>query len=232
MFKSQNNAISPLQKIPFFSGLPAMDIDQFTRAAKIHSYRRQQAIFLSGDTADRLFAVIDGCVKLYRTTDDGNEAVISLASRGDIFGETDIFADAEYPYSAEAVAESRVAEIPATLLREHLGSTPAVTARMIAMMSKKIRELQAENENLSIKSAPQRVGGLLLHLSAGMPCKGGTFPLPYGKSLAASKLGMTRETFSRALASLRKLGVTSKGHEITIENFECLAAHCKINNSV
>ena len=55
---------------------------------------------------------------------------------------------------------------------------------------------------------------------------GGTFSFPYDKALAAQRLGMKPETFSRALAQLKPLGVTIKGPEIAIDSFSCLTAYC------
>ena len=53
---------------------------------------------------------------------------------------------------------------------------------------------------------------------------------PYDKALAAARLGMKPETFSRALAQLKPYGVTVKGTDIRIENFARLSeyscTHC------
>jgi len=83
---------------------------------------------------------------------------------------------------------------------------------------------------MAIMSAPQRVSCLLLQLSGHMIGNGGTLTFPYDKSLAATRLGMKPETFSRALAQLKPYGVTAKGPEITIESFtrltEFSCGHC------
>jgi CRP/FNR family transcriptional regulator, transcriptional activator FtrB len=40
--------------------------------------------------------------------------------------------------------------------------------------------------------------------------------LPYEKNLVASELGMTRESFSRALSSLEKAGIRVEGQTVVI----------------
>jgi len=93
-------------------------------------------------------------------------------------------------------------------------------------MSREIRKLQIENEHMTIMSASQRVGCLLLQLSSDIGGDDGNFVFPYDKSLAAARLGMKAETFSRSLAQLKPLGVHSDGTETRIDSFRCLAEHC------
>jgi CRP/FNR family transcriptional activator FtrB len=51
--------------------------------------------------------------------------------------------------------------------------------------------------------------------------------LPYEKNLIASQLGITRESFSRALASLQKLGsIDVQGETIIIRDATRLSEAC------
>ena len=99
------------------------------------------------------------------------------------------------------------------------------------ILADEIIDLQRGKKHMAVMSAPQRVGCMLLKLSSGMIGKGGTFVLPYDKSLAASNVGMKPETLSRALKELKAYGVTVKGSEVTIENFTKLAEHCCVHCS-
>jgi CRP/FNR family transcriptional activator FtrB len=50
--------------------------------------------------------------------------------------------------------------------------------------------------------------------------------LPYEKNLIASELGMTRESFSRALSSLEKSGIKVEGQTVAIVDRLRLAHEC------
>lgn len=215
-----------LGELPFFKNLPKSDMEAFFNAARIREYKKQESLFHLGDAADRFFVVLSGWIKLYRETGEGEEAVIAIFTRGDVFGEAAIFSGAGYPFSAQASETSRIIEIPAAVLRMRGRDNHDIMNRVMASMSKEMRNLQLENEHLALMSAPQRVGCLLLQLSAGMVGKGGTFSFPYDKSLAAARLAMKPETFSRALMQLRPVGVTVSGPEVRIENFSCLVDYC------
>jgi CRP-like cAMP-binding protein len=219
-----------LRGLTFFAKLPDANLEAFLKSGRIASYPKQKNIFMQGDAADRLFVVLNGWVKLYRETAEGDEAVIALFTRGDVFGEAAIFGGVGYPFAAEAAEETKLLEIPSAVLREQAKNNHEVMARIMHTMSREMRNLQMENEHLALMSAPQRVGCLLLQLSSGMVGKGGTFSFPYDKSLAAARLGMKPETFSRALAQLKPVGVTVTGPEIAIDEFSVLVdyvcSHC------
>ncbi|MCC7036518.1 MAG: Crp/Fnr family transcriptional regulator [Alphaproteobacteria bacterium] len=215
-----------LRGLPFFAALPETMIQRFVKAGRIVKYTKKQNIFLKGDTADRLFVVLGGWVKLYSETNEGEEAVVALFKRGDVFGEAAIFGNAGYPFAAEAAEETRIIEISGDDLRAQARENHEVMVRIMDSMSREMRNLQMENEHLALMSAPQRVGCLLLQLSAGMIGKGGTFSFPYDKSLAAARLGMKPETFSRALAQLKPVGITVNGPEVTVDSFSTLVDYC------
>jgi CRP/FNR family transcriptional activator FtrB len=81
-------------------------------------------------------------------------------------------------------------------------------------------------KNLKLRSSVQRVGCYLLTLSKrqGTP---GQAVLPYEKNLIASELGITRESFSRALANLEQAGIRVNGQTIMIVDATRLATACQ-----
>ena len=231
MITSDTRTEKILRSFQFFLALPGKDVDTLLAAGTVKSYTKHQHLFMHGDRAGRLFIVINGCVKVYSETKEGEESVINLITAGQSVGEASIFDGAIYPFSASAAESSEVFEISADILKSRAKQSPELTARIMALMSDHLHDLQREKEHLAIMTAAQRVGCMLLKLSANMIGKGGTFTLPYDKSLAASNLGMKPETFSRALKDLRDYGVSVKGSEITVADFSILAHHCCIHCS-
>ncbi|MGM0422986.1 MAG: Crp/Fnr family transcriptional regulator [Pseudomonadota bacterium] len=215
-----------LYDIPFFRALTEEDFKKCYESAHFKTYSKHMPICFQDDKADRFFIVHTGWVKLYRNTEWGEEAIVSLLTRGDIFGKAAIFFKTDYPFSAVAANESRLIEIPGAVLREVTRNNPDILNEIMEEMSRQVRRLQLEKEHMALMDASQRVSCLLVQLSASMKGDGGTFPFPYEKSLAAARLGMKAESFSRALRGLNKQGVHTKGSEVMIENFSRLAEHC------
>lgn len=225
MDKTDTNIARFLKTSPLFAGLSADTVSVLSAAAAQKQFSKGGIVFHQGDRADRVFVVCAGWIKLSRTTAQGEESIAGLFTRGDIFGETSILDAAAYPFTAAAAEDAAVIEIPAAAFVVQAKADSAVMPRLMAVMSREMHKLHMENEHMALMSAPQRVGCLLLQLAAGMAADGGVISFPYDKSLAAQRLGMSPETFSRALAQLKPLGVTVKGPDITVESFSRLIVH-------
>ena len=215
-----------LKSLPFFSGLSEASLNAFAEAGRVRTYRKQEHMVQQGDKADVFFVVMNGWIKLCRQTSEGDESVVAVFTRGDVFGEAAIFTGAGYPYTAEAAEETRTFEIPAAVLEKQARENPDILKRVMAAMTREIEKQQMNNEHMALMSSSQRVGCLLLQLSASMIGTGGTFTFPYDKSLAAAQLGMKPETFSRSLAQLKEADVESRGTEVKVESFCALAKFC------
>ena len=220
-----NRTADFMKNLTFFSGLPKTDTDAFMETASVQHYPKGTRIFHQGDKAESFFVVISGWVRLFRNTVEGDEAFVGLFTRGDVFAEAALFTGGSYPFSADAAEETRILMIPGSVLKNRSRLNPDITARTLASMSREMENLQRQNEQMSIMSTSQRVACLLLQLSSHMAGTGGTFTFPYDKLLAAARLGMKPETFSRSLAQLRPYGVTTKGTEIKIESFTQLTEY-------
>ena len=53
----------------------------------IANYRKNEAIFRQGDSADAVFYIMDGACKVTVVSEKGKEAVVALQEKGDFFGE-------------------------------------------------------------------------------------------------------------------------------------------------
>lgn len=224
--KGNDNQIQYLRSMPLFSDLPEKEREGLLSNVRITSYPKNHHLFHQGDLADKFFIIINGWVKIFRQTAEGEEAIISLLTQGDSFGEAAIFNGSIYPFSAQVNEAAEIADIPARVLKEHAQAEPLVASKIMHLLASDIKRTQLENEHLAVMTAPQRVGCLLLQLSGNMIGKGGTFSFPYDKSIAAAQLGMKPETFSRALSQLKPYGVTVEGPEVKIDSFACLIGFC------
>jgi CRP-like cAMP-binding protein len=179
---------------------------------------------------------MNGWVKLHQATMEGNEAVLALFTRGDSFGEAILIDDAVYPHSAEALEESKIIEFPASLLKEIAACNATFTLHLIQSMTKRIEQLQLENEHLAVMTTIQRVACLinqmcLLQNNLQKHGNKNHLQFPYDKHLAAVRLGMKPETFSRALKELHEAGVDVAHNEITVKGHETLEEICCSNCS-
>ncbi len=208
-----------------FNGMPAETVHVLLGSARVVKASRGTILFVRGDPADRFYVVLEGWVKLSRETADGDEHVIGIFSRGETFAEAAIFGSGGFPVTAEVIERGRLIVIPASPLLSAIRADGGLALNILGAMSRRLRYLVTQVEQIRAKSAPQRVGQFLLRLN---PTEEGsaTIRLPYDKSLIAARLGMKPETFSRALAKLRDFGVRCEGNAVTLAAPAALQRYC------
>lgn len=212
-----------VQQAPFFRGMG----EDLTRAM-IHNrgprrYERGELVFQQGDPADAFFVVLEGWIKLYRELPSGDHIVVTMFASGETFAETAMFLGGRYPASAEAVSPARLVAIHGHALRSAILNTPQIAFDMLAAAALHLKRMVEQIEQLKVRSAPERIADFLL---SQVTVKRGPaeIALPYEKSLIANRLGMQPESFSRALAKLRGVGVIADRERVVIENVARLAA--------
>ncbi len=182
-----------------------------------------QVLFIHEDEAESFFIVVKGWVKLFRETLDGTQAVVDILTTGHVFGETSIFEDGLYPYSAEVAEKGEIVSIPISLLKSEIEQNPKLSMAMLTSMARYRKQQDQELEHRTIQNASQRIGCFLLRLADQGASGPVVIHLPYDKTLVASRLGMQPETFSRALGKLKQAtGIYVKGATIEMDSLDQL----------
>ncbi|MCP4329698.1 MAG: Crp/Fnr family transcriptional regulator [Alphaproteobacteria bacterium] len=208
-------------RTPLFVRLPAERLQTLLTEALVKPYRRGEILFFQDEPADRFFFVLDGWVKIFRLTSHGEESVINVFTRGDSFAEAAIFELGTFPVTAQAAEDSRVLAIMATPFLRKLSSEPELCLNIMASMSRHLRSLVSQLEQLTTKSSVQRLAEFLVHMA---PYGSGAaeIRLPVDKSLIAGRLGMQPETLSRSLSKLRSVGVDTRQDRVRIDDVATL----------
>jgi CRP/FNR family transcriptional regulator, dissimilatory nitrate respiration regulator len=207
--------IAALRAIPLFAKLSDRALALLVGVAQVRAVTRGATLFVQDEPADRFFVLLDGWVKLFRLTREGAEAVVHVIGPAESFAEAAMFADGKFPVCAEAVTDGRVMTLTADGFARCLREDERIAFGMLGSLSLRLRDLVTQIEQLQVQPAPQRVAAFLLRFC---PVGEGaaSFALPFDKALVARRLGMQPETFSRALAKLRAVGVDTQGGAVTV----------------
>jgi CRP/FNR family transcriptional regulator, dissimilatory nitrate respiration regulator len=227
------NSLSPLCSadlaaacgVPLFSGLKREQVSELVAHASVRILDRDTLLFSAGDRADRFFIVVEGAVRLIMLNADGDETVIDIVEAVNTFAEAAMFGSGRFPVSGEAMPGTRLIVIEAQRLLRKLRDDPSLGLAMLAALGRWQLRLTAELYRLKWLSPTQRLAWYLLRLaevSAG-PAR---IRLPYRKAIIAGRIGITPESFSRALARLARHGVESRGNEIVVADVAELVRLC------
>jgi len=171
-------------------------------------------VFRRGTPPARVFFVLEGEVRLVRTSASGAEIVLQRASSG-FLAEASLEA-ARYHCDAVAAADSRLLAFPIGPFRDALRRVEAFRSFWIARLAREVRALRSQNERLALRSAAERVEHYI-------EAEGdrGRLELARSRKAWAAELGLTHEALYRTLAGLQRAGrlvVTRKGgrHLLTL----------------
>jgi CRP-like cAMP-binding protein len=208
--------------MPLFAGLSEIALLRLIGNAAPRRRDKGHVLFERGDPTDCFYVVLEGWVKLCRHTADGQEIVLGIFARGEAFAEAAMFMGGEFPASAEVVGDSRLLTFRREVVFARLRDDADLAMGMLASTSRHLKLLVEQIEQLKGRSGIKRVGEFILKLCPeyeGSAVVG----LPYEKALIAARLGMKPESFSRALAGLRRVGVRTERNHITVADIRTLA---------
>ena len=166
--------------------------------------RAGQPLFHEGDPATRVFTLTRGVLKLYKLLPDGRRQVTGFMFPGDFLG---IAVDDEHAFTAEAVADSQVCWFPRNRFGEFAEGHGHLERELYRIAAHELAAAQAQMVLLGRKTAAERLASFFLALldraekAAGQKVR--MIELPMSRMDIADYLGLTKETVSRMLASLK-----------------------------
>jgi CRP-like cAMP-binding protein len=213
-----------IKNLCFFKEGSEEFFSQLIKQHRILALEKGNLLFVSDEPATQFYIILEGWVKLFRETLDGTQAVIDILTSKHIFGETSIFQNNTYPYSAETTEPSTIIALPIYILKDELQRNPKFALTMLNTMANYRKDQDMELEHLTLQTAPQRIGCFILRLAnPNIQQTNIIIHLPYDKTLIASRLGMQPETFSRALSKLKEAtGIKIKGATVEMDSLEPL----------
>jgi CRP-like cAMP-binding protein len=204
----------------------------FAAKCPLKHYAKGTELFVMGDPAACFFFIVEGWVKLYRATREGEESIINIFAPGETFAEAAVLGPMQrYPVNAQAVEDTALLEIPRSLFVEMIRADSDFALSILGAISAKQRYLIQQIEQLTVREAPQRIGTFLLRLCPPGSVHDVEVGLPYDKSLIARRLNIQPETFSRAFKKLEPHGVTLKGRIAAIADIQRLEAFCDFEDA-
>jgi CRP/FNR family transcriptional regulator len=170
---------------------------------------RGQVLFREGDYGDRLYIVVEGKLKIGRSSADGRESLLSVLGPGDMFGELTVFDPDARMGTAVAVTECRLYSLSADHLRSWLAQHPDVSLALLRQLSRRLRRSSEVLSDLVFSDVPGRVAKSLLDLATRFGVS-----TPEGIHVAhdltqeelAQLVGASRETVNKALADFASRG--------------------------
>lgn len=210
----------------FLEAMPATDTEALLAAGRARTYRKAAPLLVEGESSDRIAVILSGRVKVFVSTDDGREVVLSMRGPGDLIGELSFLDGAPRSATAAAVEEVRALIVTSVEFKSFLGSRPAAALVLLQLLSRRLREADAKLAEFTAHDSVGRVARRLLELADryGRDEEGGrSIDLTLSQEELAGWTGSSREAVSKALSALRQLGwVQTRRRGFVILDMEAL----------
>ena len=187
-----------------------------------------ELLFSEGEPCNGLHIIARGKVRLFKTSVNGREQVLSVNVSGESVAEIPVFDGGPYPASAVALEETEIVFISRRDFNAYCLEHPEVPLKVLTVVGARLRNLVGIIEELSFTTIRQRLISTLLKLAQSegrKTARGIEFQLPASHQELANQLGTVRELISRNLMRLQAEGLLDvDARQIVVKDVEGLNA--------
>lgn len=208
-------SVQLLGRIDLFSELGEEELRSIGEVAQVLNLPRDSRIFDSGDPSDALYVVASGKVNIVITSADGKELILAVLGAGQVFGEMGLLDSAPRSAAAITASPAELVSIARDDFERLLDRQPALTRKLLNIMSQRLRRANAKMESLAYMDVAGRLARYFLDLARdhGQALGNGWVVIrrPTHADIAHS-IGTSRETVSRIINDFEsRLGMVNKG---------------------
>jgi len=176
----------------------------------VKKIRKKDMLFMEGDSANFLYIIDTGKIKIFKANEWGKEYIIDIYKTGDFLGYVALMENSAHSESAIAIEDSEITLIYKDDFLKLLYSDREVSYKFIKLLSANYFEMEKRLLNLAYGSVRKRVAEALLFISK-------KYQQEDKRELSFSVIrenisaiaGISRESVSRTLTYFKEEGLIS-----------------------
>ena len=186
---------------------PMVFLTKANRGRTSAEYRIDDGIFVQGDTANAVFYITKGKVKLTVLSKQGKEAVVAILGDGDFFGEGCLVGQPLRMASAIAMSECSVTKVEKAAVISLLHEEPSFNELFVAHLLSRNIKIEEDLVDQLFNSSEKRLARVLLLLANfGKESVPQTVIPKITQETLAEIIGTTRSRVSFFMNRFRNLG--------------------------
>lgn len=196
-----------LRRMPLFRRLSADDRARVGTVSRLVRYACGTTVFDEGEEATAFLAIVEGRVKVYKSTPAGKEIILEIFGPGDPLAAVAVYESSPLPASALALDDTTCLRIEQRDFFALLERHPALVRGLLSGLTIRLAELTRRLAELTGARVEARFARLFLKLAhqIGRPDRGGTFvPMPLARQELADLTGTTIESAIRTMSRWEK----------------------------
>lgn len=199
--------------------IPDKFFASFQQIGTKKTFKKEELIYLQNDSADFLYLIVEGRVRVYTISSSGRETTLEILEKGRIFGESSFLSGRVRPTTVAAVNNVTLILCHVQNLIPLLSSSPELMTLLFQHLSETCNHLCRQIYRLTNFNRYQQIADFLLEeTSAANIDKNITEnTLPYTHEEIGGILGLNRVTVSRVLSQFARQGLIQSDYgKITV----------------
>ncbi|MGA7402148.1 MAG: Crp/Fnr family transcriptional regulator [Candidatus Sulfotelmatobacter sp.] len=196
-----------IKRTPGFSA--AVLLKKFRGGMTLRDYRDKEIVFSQGETADAVFYVQSGTVKLTAVSSRHKKAIVAFLQRGSFFGEGCLAGQSLRIYTARSIGSSSIARLRKDSAIRTLKHDSQFAAVFVEYLLSRIIRIEEDLVDQFFNFSERRLARVLLLFGEISRESKPENPLKVSQSTLAEMVGTTRARVSKFMSGFRKKGLVS-----------------------
>jgi len=196
------------------------ELECIFRPTRLH---RNHVLYLEGSSAQHLFGLRSGLVKLVNLLENGKERIVRVLFPGAVFG-FEALTKTACPVTAVVLQDSEICVVPCDEFLSLLQTSTDTALGVIRYLVSEVTRVRSQIADMSFKDARMRVTTFVLSLVPPDELKSSltaSITLPFSTLEIGEILELSPETVSRTWSALRRDGLIEKrGRKLVISSLE------------
>ncbi|MCZ8548019.1 Crp/Fnr family transcriptional regulator [Mesorhizobium qingshengii] len=207
---------SLIASLSAFQGLTPAELDRMVGQARSLRIARNRAVFEQEGDAHSFFLLLDGHIRVVKSTAEGGEVTVRYIGPGELMGIATALGRTTYPASAIAAVDCVVLAWPSVLWSQFASAYPSFGASTYRTVGNRLQDAHTRVVEMSTEHVDRRVAHALLKLvnQTGRKTQEGLMiDFPISRQDIAEMTGTTLHTVSRLMSAWEGRGLVKSGRQ-------------------
>ncbi|NNE25371.1 MAG: Crp/Fnr family transcriptional regulator [Saprospiraceae bacterium] len=147
-----------LGEVSLFEDLPEENLRDIAKLASVKTFKKHQVIYRVGDTADDIYILLNGIIKIISKNGEGREVIKTIIHPKSLFGIEHLSGHATRMNTSKSIDKDVIClSISAESFKDYLKHNWELTERFIQMLGTRLMYVEERFESLVFKDARERI---------------------------------------------------------------------------
>lgn len=210
MIGAMPSQVPILRNVPLFAEIDDAVLERMATRCVPRAVGAGFRLFSAGDRCVGLYVVLEGRVRIFRTSPEGREQTLAVEGPGRAVAELPLVDGGTYPASATTDVPSRLLFLPRAEFEHAFRTDPDVASAVVRALGSRLRHFVQLVDTLAFRDVAARLAMLLADYAdrdGRVEAGAVVLDLERTQEELATELGTARESISRALKQLTTRGL-------------------------